>query len=270
MTFDNSHELIKIAESFPNSRLLLRIITDDSQSVCRFSTKFGCPLDKTISLLLLAKELNLNVCGISFHVGSGCMSVDSFISAIRSANNVFKEASKIGFNFTILDLGGGWPGTNDGRIDFGVISDAIRPILDELFSSEIDIIAEPGRFFVAESHTLAMNVFGKRTILDNQTQEKSFLYYANDGVYQSFNCILFDHYTPTPLILNPTSDQSEKYRSTIFGPTCDSMDCVSKDILLEELLVGDWLYFKNMGAYSVAAASPFNGFKSNPTTFYIN
>jgi len=269
MTFDNSHELIKIAQSFPNSRLLLRIITDDSQSVCRFSTKFGCPLDNTRSLLTLAKELNLNVCGISFHVGSGCMSVDSFISAIRSAHQVFQQALEIGLNFTTLDLGGGWPGTNDGRIDFGVIANAIRPVIDELFPPHIDVIAEPGRFFVAESHTLAINVFGKRTIVDEQTQEKSFLYYANDGVYQSFNCILFDHYTPTPLILNPT-EVTEKHRTTIFGPTCDSMDCISKDISMEEVHVGDWLYFKNMGAYSVAAASPFNGFKSNPTTFYIH
>jgi len=268
MTFDNSHELIKIAEVYPNAKLLLRIITDDSQSVCRFSTKFGAPLNTTFKLLSLAKDLGLNVIGVSFHVGSGCMSAQSFVAAIKSAHQVFKEAEEVGFRMTMLDLGGGWPGNNTEKIDFRVVARAIRPVLDELFS-DVEIIAEPGRFFVAESHSLAVNVFAKRTVTDNSTNEKHFLYYCNDGVYQSFNCMMFDHYNPEALVLTSTGEnQSTTYKSTIFGPTCDSMDCIGKDIDLPELEVGDWLYFKNMGAYTVAAASPFNGFKSHPTMFY--
>jgi len=270
MTFDNSHELIKISETFPNARLLLRIITDDSQSICRFSTKFGAPLNTTFKLLSLAKELNLNVVGVSFHVGSGCMNAQSFVAAIKSAHSVFKEGEQLGFHFNLLDLGGGWPGTNDDRISFPVIAKAIRPVLDELFPvEEVDIIAEPGRYFVAESHTLAVNIYAKRTVTDPVTNETYFLYYVNDGVYQSFNCILFDHYVASPLVLSPNGAVTHTFKSTVFGPTCDSMDCISKDIQLPELHVGEWLYFKNMGAYSVAAASPFNGFKSSPTTFYI-
>jgi len=276
MTFDNTHELTKIAEFYPQSRLLLRIITDDSQSVCRFSTKFGAPLDTTFKLLSLAKELSLNVVGVSFHVGSGCMSAQSFVAAIRTAHGVFKEGEQLGFNFNMLDLGGGWPGSNDDRISFPVIAKAIRPVLDELFppSSSINIIAEPGRYFVSESHTLAVNIYAKRTVdssnNNNNLSSQHFLYYVDDGVYQSFNCILFDHYNPTPLILNPSATSNITYKSTIFGPTCDSMDCIAKDILLPELNIGDWLYFKNMGAYTVAAASPFNGFKASRATFYVH
>jgi len=269
MTFDNSHELRKIAECYPESRLLLRIITDDSQSVCKFSTKFGAPMSECANLLALAKELNLNVVGISFHVGSGCMSTRSFVAAINSAHQVFQQAEKIGFSFNILDLGGGWPGTDDDGIKFTEIADCIRPVLDELFPSNIDIIAEPGRYFVAQSHTLAVNVFAKRTVqVDESREKKQFLYYINDGVYQSFNCIFFDHCHPKPLVFIP-GDRTENYKCTIFGPTCDSMDCIAKDIMLPELEVGEWLYFKNMGAYTVAAASPFNGFKASPTLFYI-
>jgi len=269
MTFDNKDELNKIAECYPESKLVLRIITDDSQSVCRFSTKFGAPLNLCSSLLKHAKELNLNVVGISFHVGSGCMSATSFEHAVRSAHKIFKEAEQVGYNFTLLDLGGGWPGTEDGKISFSEIANHIRPIVDELFPQEIEIIAEPGRYFVADSHTLAVNVFAKRTVESpDPSEKKSFLYYVNDGVYQSFNCIFFDHIYPTPLVFE-TKERVETYRCTIFGPTCDSMDCIGKDIYLPELEVGEWLYFKNMGAYTVAAASPFNGFKSCPTTYFI-
>lgn len=270
MTFDNTFELEKIAECYPTSRLLLRIITDDSNSVCKFSTKFGAPLSQTRTILAKAKELNLNVTGISFHVGSGCMSSQSFVAAIESAHRVFKQGEELGFNFTMLDLGGGWPGTDDDGIKFNDIAAAIRPVLDSFFGPEVDIIAEPGRYFVSESHTLAVNVFAKRQIEDDQEPgKKRFLYYINDGVYQSFNCIFFDHAAPKPLVFTP-GNRTETFRCTIFGPTCDSMDCIAKDVYLPELEVGEWLYFKNMGAYTTAASSPFNGFKSHPNTYYIS
>jgi diaminopimelate decarboxylase len=270
MTFDNTDELRKIAECFPEARLVLRIITDDSNSVCRFSTKFGAPLDQVDSILSVAKQLNLNVVGVSFHVGSGCMSTSSFTAAITNAKRVFKQAEdKFGFKLNILDLGGGWPGTDDDGITFVEIANAIRPVLDELFPSSegVQLIAEPGRYFVAESHTLMVNVFGKRSFQDDNGS-KRFLYYVNDGVYQSFNCIFFDHAHPKPLVFS-LEGRTEVYKSTIFGPTCDSLDCIAKDFDLPELHVGEWLYFKAMGAYTVAAASPFNGFKSSPTMYYI-
>jgi ornithine decarboxylase len=266
MTFDNADELRKIAECYPAARLILRIITDDSNSICRFSTKFGAPLGDCDRLLQLAKELSLNVVGISFHVGSGCMSTQSFIGAIRSAKSIFQMGEEKGFRFTILDLGGGWPGTDDDGIKFSEIANAIRPVLDEEFP-DTTLIAEPGRYFVAESHTLAVNVFAKRSVqLENG--RKQFLYYVNDGVYQSFNCIFFDHAHPKPLVFTPNG-RTEMHECTVFGPTCDSLDCIAKNIELPELEIGEWLYFKNMGAYTVAAASPFNGFKSSPTTFFV-
>lgn len=267
MTFDNADELKKIAECYPDAKLLLRIITDDSHSICRFSTKFGAPLNQTRPLLQLAKSLGLNVIGVSFHVGSGCMSAASFTSALTSARGVFNVAKEIGFNMNVLDLGGGWPGTDEDGVCFADVAACVRATLDALFPADIQVIAEPGRYFVAESHTLAVNVFAKRRE-QREGDEPHFLYYVNDGVYQSFNCIFFDHAHPQPLVLVPNG-RTEMHRCTIFGPTCDSMDCVAKDILMPELEVGEWLYFKAMGAYTVAAASPFNGFKSSPTTYYV-
>jgi len=269
MTFDNIYELEKIKECYPTSRLLLRIITDDSNSMCKFSTKFGAPLNQTRNILTKAKELGLNVTGLSFHVGSGCMSALSFAAAIQSAHSVFKQAEEVGFNFTMLDLGGGWPGTDNDGICFTEIADCIRPVIDSLFPSDVEIIAEPGRYFASECHTLAVNVFAKRMVPDEEAPGgKKFLYYINDGVYQSFNCIFFDHAAPKPIVFSP-GNRTENFSCTIFGPTCDSMDCIGKDIMLPELEVGEWLYFKNMGAYTLAAASPFNGFKSHANTYYV-
>ena len=81
----------------------------------------------------------------------------------------------------------------------------------------------------------------------------------NDGIYGSFNCIYFDH--KTPLIL-PFNERNEKkmYKSKIFGPTCDSIDLIANEIMLPELVIGEWVYVENFGAYTTAASSSFNGF----------
>ena len=50
------------------------------------------------------------------------------------------------------------------------------------------------------------------------------------------------------------------YKSKIFGPTCDSMDLIANEIMLPELVVGEWVYVENFGAYTTSACSSFNGF----------
>lgn len=85
------------------------------------------------------------------------------------------------------------------------------------------------------------------------------MYYINDGVYGSFNCILYDHQVivPQPLDEYPGAI----YRnSSIWGPTCDSLDQVVENIMLPEMKIGDWFVFEDMGAYTLPVASPFNGF----------
>lgn len=57
-----------------------------------------------------------------------------------------------------------------------------------------------------------------------------------------------------------TLDEDES-ECSIWGPTCDSIDCLVEKTRLPTLDVGDWIYWENMGAYTICAASQFNGFK---------
>lgn len=59
-------------------------------------------------------------------------------------------------------------------------------------------------------------------------------------------------------IAQPISE--EKFPSSLWGPTADSFDLIAKDVLLPELYMGDWLVWKNMGAYTLALSNTFNGF----------
>jgi ornithine decarboxylase len=46
----------------------------------------------------------------------------------------------------------------------------------------------------------------------------------------------------------------------VFGPTCDALDTISLSEQLPELSLGDYVYSQNIGAYSHASSTWFNGF----------
>ena len=111
MTFDNADELFKIKIHGPNAKAILRILPDDSKSACRFGIKFGAGLDAVPGLLKLAKDLRVDVIGVSFHVGSWCFDPSGFTDAVKLARHVFDIALDFGYRFSLLDIGGGFPGS---------------------------------------------------------------------------------------------------------------------------------------------------------------
>ncbi|RYE13716.1 MAG: hypothetical protein EOP34_08225, partial [Rickettsiales bacterium] len=124
----------------------------------------------------------------------------------------------------------------------------------------IDIIAEPGRFFATSSGILATNVIGRKLMIDKDNN-KVMHYYINSNLYGLFNNIIFDKTIPKLELLKSVADDEPLYKSVIFGQTCDSMDKIAEDIMLPELSCGNWLVIKNHGAYTIASASKFNGFE---------
>jgi ornithine decarboxylase len=279
MTFDNEEELIKIKNIYPLAKLVMRIHVDDSHSLCQFGVKFGVR-GNTRQLFECAKKLNLQIIGISFHVGSGCRDANAYYDAIKRAKEVFDEGIKIGFEMTLLDIGGGFPGFSGNGVEFEKIARVIKHSIDEFFPDDnIKIIAEPGRFFAASAFTLATAVTSRRTIVDGEN--KRFMYYVNDGVYGSFNCMFYDHAVLPPLtyikkdekgrstFTYPIELEKTQYMSSIWGPTCDSLDCLTRSLNMPELNIGDWIVYKNMGAYTLPAASRFNGIEK-AKIYYVN
>ena len=266
MTFDNADELHKIKAFYPDAELVLRILTDDSASLCRLSAKFGASLDKTQELLALAKSLGLNVIGVSFHVGSGASDPTSFTKAVQDARMVFDQASAVGFELKMLDVGGGF-----GDESFEIFAAALREALEEHFPPHIRTIGEPGRYYVANAFTLATNIIARRDVQDRLTGEHAYMVYLNDGVYGNFSNIIFDHQHPSPQILHCGNPYRKLTEYSIWGPTCDGIDVITERCTLPGCLdVGDWLFFKEMGAYTKCSATRFNGFSDNHEIIYVS
>ena len=265
----------------------MRLAVDDSKSACKFNCKFGCKLVEVEKILTIVKTLKLDIIGFSFHVGSSCSSADNYYYAISDCKTATDIAKKMDITITTIDIGGGFPGVNKliSFEDIAVrVNDGIRDFfLDDVRDKKIQFISEPGRYFAQTSHILVLNVIGKKIIYDTSIKnintifktdevkentnendginDKKIIYYLNDGVYGSFNCIFFDHNNP---IILPFNERKEKlYKTTIFGPTCDSIDLISENVLLPELAIGEWVYVEDFGAYTAASSSSFNGFKTN-------
>jgi len=264
MTFDCEEELYKIKLYHPYAKLILRIAVDDSKSLCKFNKKFGCKLADVEELLKIVRTLKLDVVGISFHVGSGCSSAENFYKAIQDCRTATDVATGLGIQIETIDIGGGFPGL-DGQVKFEDIAKCVNNGIQEFFGDDVEqkkiqFISEPGRYFAQKSHTLVLNVIGKKITTDD-AGEKQLIYYLNDGIYGSFNCIYFDHNKP---VILPFNERDGKlFKSILFGPTCDSIDLISENIMLPELAVGEWVYVENFGAYTSAASSAFNGFKTS-------
>jgi len=273
MTFDNETELHKIKTTYPDAELVIRILPpEDTKCQCQLGMKYGIHPNKALHLLKKAMELDLNVVGVSFHVGSGCYDATAFAAAVASARTVFDMGKEVGYHFTLLDIGGGFPGQKSAKITFEEITAQLRPALDMYFpdSMGVRIISEPGRFFAAATYHLATNIIAKRAVpIDNINDEPTFMYYLNDGVYGSFNCLLFDHAEVEPTLLDAEAYKGEKkYNCSIWGPTCDGLDCIKENWMFPELDQGDWVLFQDMGAYTMAAASTFNGMPK-PKCYYM-
>lgn len=247
VTFDTETELDKIAEACPQMNCMLRIYAKDPDARCQFAHKFGCPKERWQSILEKASSHNLNIMGISFHVGSGASSSKAYSLAIKEAREFYDMAKNYNYTIKVIDIGGGF--TSHQLLD---IPEVIQESLKTYFPQELNctIIAEPGRFFTETAGYLATNIIGIRKTENTRD------YWITESLYGSFNCILYDHYQPAPEINNINA---KHYKTTLYGPTCDGLDKIIELENYPEMQLNDWLIFQKMGAYTLAGACNFNG-----------
>ncbi len=122
---------------------------------------------------------------------------------------------------------------------------------ERLFPADVEIIAEPGRFMVANAATLVSEIIGKAR------RDGKVFYHINDGVYHTFSGVVYDHWIPNFHAFKT----GKKEVCAVVGPTCDSFDKISiSEQLPGNLKIGDYFYTENIGAYSIASSTKFNGF----------
>ena len=174
------------------------------------------------------------------------------MQALNLAAGIFDEAHARGYpQVKILDIGGGFPAPYDQHVKpFEELAELLNGEFDRLFPPEMEILAEPGRFLVASAATSVAGVIGKAVRDGKQC------YYINDGVYHTYSGVIFDHiHYPVQAFKDGPTEVC-----AVFGPTCDALDTISLAEQLPDLELGDLVYSRNMGAYTHASSTHFNGF----------
>nr|XP_042909923.1 ornithine decarboxylase-like isoform X2 [Parasteatoda tepidariorum] len=270
MTFDCEEELEKIKKFYPTARLVVRIKGESPQCSYDLNVKYGCYLEEVKQLFVKAKDLDLNVIGISFHVGALCVDPTSYSKTIHSSRILFDFAEGLGLHLTLLDIGGGFFGSKERENFFNDVSSEIRNSVEKYFpDNSVRVIAEPGCYFVGSAQRNVTCVLGKRSVNKHQhpmnkdkneteNDEIKRQYFINDGYYTSFfrQFELYDIYA-RPFLKQEEVKKRPIYKSTIWGQTCCCEDYVIKECSLPELNDGEYLVWENMGAYTLALASQF-------------
>jgi ornithine decarboxylase len=260
VTYDNHEEVKKIAKHAPHAGLALRLRVPNTGSMVELSSKFGALPGEAVELISYAHEHGLTVEGLSFHVGSQCTNPENYIQAIHLCAEVFAEAKTKGFQLKLLDIGGGFPAAYDSSVPkFSDLARKINHELNRLFPKEIEILAEPGRFLVASAGSAVSKIIGKAMRNDK------LCYYVDDGVYHTYSGVIFDHCTYHMKSFKKGSTQL----CAVFGPTCDALDTISLAEQLPDLQLGEYLFSENIGAYSAASSTHFNGFPP-ATVVHVN
>jgi ornithine decarboxylase len=251
VTYDNLNELKKIRQYAPHAGVVLRLRVPNTGSMVELSSKFGCDPGEAVDLVQAAFAMGLVVEGLSFHVGSQCTNFENFVQALNMAAAVMRESRSRGHEIKILDIGGGFPAPYDKHVKpFGQLAKKINAEIERLFPQDIQILAEPGRFLVATAATAVARIIGK-AVRDGKP-----CYYIDDSVYHTFSGIIFDHCQYHLKAFKPGKTEI----CAVFGQTCDGLDTISQSEELPELEIEELVYSVNIGAYSNASATWFNGF----------
>lgn len=258
-TFDDESEIEKLAAGALGTRVLVRVQVENEAAAVNLNEKFGVVPDMALSLLHKARLAGLIPAGICFHVGSQSLSSDAYGRALRLCRRLFDEAERQGMKLTILDIGGGLPIPEAGQKepDLAAMTGDIRTHLDALFP-DVEIYSEPGRYMCGTAVNLVTRVIGTKRRYSQPW------YVLDDGLYGSYNGIVFDHWTYKLEFCR----QGACEPSVFVGPSCDSIDVVARDYPAPSLQVGDLVLSPEMGAYSSSAATGFNGFQPAKTIVY--
>jgi len=251
---DSFEELDKLVHMKYEGGALIRITVDDKNSKIPFSGKFGLHPEKVLDVGKYAKSKHIELKGISFHVGSGGNDGKVYYKSISIAKQLNKELKA-----NIIDIGGGFLPNED---DFSKKAKYINDAYDKNFK----FIAEPGRFFSSVCQDFFVKVIGKKAWKDGWS------YTIDDSLYGQFSCIPFDQAKPLWMRVPVTEDiPRKKTKGILMGRTCDSVDVIARCESMEELQVGDWLWFPHMGSYTNVTATEFNGFpKPSIVTVFLD
>ena len=258
--FDAEAELEKLADAAPGAEVFCRILTSNDGADWPLSRKFGCDVDMAADLLVAAAKMGLEPVGVSFHVGSQQRNPSQWDAPLAQVAWLFDELSQKEIELSLINLGGGFPAIYRSTVPpIAVYGDAINKSLNRYFhGKQPRIIAEPGRYLVADAGVIATEVV--LVSRKGYTEDKRWIY-LDVG---RFGGLAETEGEAITYMIDTAHDGGPTGPVVLAGPTCDSVDGMYEDTeshLPLALAEGDIVHVMSTGAYTSTYASvSFNGF----------
>jgi len=211
--------------------------------------KFGMNIEKSLEDYRLASRLpNVEVMGVSCHIGSQLTEVGPFVEAVQKVRELVQKLRGEGMNIRYMDIGGGL-GITYNQEEPPHPREYAQALLKDLEKVDCTLILEPGRVIVGNAGILVTQV-----LYTKMGDEKNFIIVdaaMNDlirpSLYGSYQRIQPVHRRDRPEIV-----------ADIVGPICESSDFLAKDRKLARAEPGEFLAVMSAGAYGFSMSSNYN------------
>jgi diaminopimelate decarboxylase len=200
-----------------------------------------------------ARSKNLEVTGVSVHIGSQITSVEPFAAAMRRVAELVRQLRRDGHRIRYVDAGGGlgisyqW----DTQFDFGQrVKDYAEKVTEALQALDVHLLLEPGRSIIGPAGALLT-----RVLYNKRNGSKRFLI-VDAGMNDLIRPALYKaHHEIVPV---EQSRGSEEKKFDVVGPVCETGDFFAHDRELPEVPEGALVAILDTGAYGFSIASNYN------------
>ncbi len=213
-------------------------------------SKFGIPVDQISMVLAVVKKHNMLIRALHIHTGSEIEDADVFVKGIEILFEITHHFPDLEF----IDLGGGFkvaskPGEKE--TDISLLAEKVSSAFARhpyKNGKPLKIWFEPGKFLVSEA-----GFFLTRVNVLKKTRAVTFVS-VDSGFNHLIRPMFYDAYHQIENISNP-GGPLKNY--AVVGNICET-DTFAWDRSLNEVREGDYIVFRNAGAYGFEMSSNFN------------
>jgi len=210
--------------------------------------KFGLAYNDFIKLSKKIKKMkNLNLQGISVHIGSQITSINPFKKVLSIINKIM---NKIKINFKFIDLGGGM-GISYSKKEKQINLVQYAKLVNKFIKNkDSKIIFEPGRFIIGSAAILITKI-----IYIKKSSNKYFII-LDAGMNNLMRPALYDAHHQ--IIALKKTNKLFRGKLEFEGPVCESSDKFSTQKKFSQIKEGDYIGLANVGAYGMSLSSNYN------------
>jgi diaminopimelate decarboxylase len=211
--------------------------------------KFGIGIKDSLKTYMLARRLkNIDIKGISCHIGSQLTEIGPFVEALRKLKGLLRELKGMGLDIKFLNFGGGLGITyNDESPPHPV--EYARALKDIIGEDRLTLILEPGRVIIGNAGILVT-----RVLYTKSTATKRFII-VDAGMNDLIRPTLYDSFHAVQPV---KMTNSKMLTATLAGPICETGDFLAKDRKMPAFKPGDLVAIMSAGAYGFSMSSNYN------------